>query len=111
MQIDLIGGQGNDTLNGGNGDDTLNAGARTMDTLNGGNGDDTLNAGQGNDKVTGGAGNDIYIFNLVMDNLRLWMPMVSISLNLVKVLLKMILLLPKKQMALFISALTTPQMW
>ncbi|VVM24160.1 hypothetical protein BSPWISOXPB_6512 [uncultured Gammaproteobacteria bacterium] len=33
------------------------------------------------------------------------------KLNLVKVLLKMILLLPKKQMALFISALTTPQMW
>ena len=68
---ELLGTNGNDTLNGGNGSDALN-GAGGNDTLNGGAGDDTLlgaagddtlKAGAGNDDLYGGDGNDIAVFD------------------------------------------------
>lgn len=48
-------------LNGGNGQDNL-TGSAGDDTLNGGNGKDTLNAGDGNDILTGGNGGDTFVF-------------------------------------------------
>jgi hypothetical protein len=47
-------------LNGGNGNNTLTGGAGN-DILNGGNGNDTLNGGAGDDTLNGGNGNDIVV--------------------------------------------------
>ncbi len=67
LQINIVGGEGNDTLTGGDGDDTLtgDAGNDTItggegdDIITGGAGDDTLNGDAGNDTITGGEGDDI----------------------------------------------------
>jgi len=48
-------------LNGGNGQDSL-TGSAGDDTINGGNGKDTINAGDGNDILTGGNGSDTFVF-------------------------------------------------
>jgi len=53
----LIGGDGNDKLFGGAGNDTLIGGAGN-DVLDGGDGHDYLEGGAGNDVMRGGAGND-----------------------------------------------------
>ncbi|MBP6012568.1 MAG: heme peroxidase [Alphaproteobacteria bacterium] len=62
----LIGSQGNDTINfaagvnvidGQGGNDTINSGAGN-DVVLGGSGNDTINAGAGADRITGGTGND-----------------------------------------------------
>ncbi len=62
----LIGSQGNDTINfaagvnvidGQGGNDTINSGAGN-DIVLGGSGNDTINAGAGADRITGGTGND-----------------------------------------------------
>ena len=45
------------TINGGNGNDTL-TGTAGDDTISGGNGNDVVNAGNGNDTINGGNGND-----------------------------------------------------
>ncbi len=58
----LNGGWGGDWLVGGSGNDILNGG-RDDDTLFGDDGDDILSGGSGNDNVHGGAGNDTYLFN------------------------------------------------
>jgi Ca2+-binding RTX toxin-like protein len=49
-------------LNGDGGDDVL-TGADSDETLNGGEGDDRLVAGRGNDAMNGGAGNDTLVWN------------------------------------------------
>ena len=49
-------------LNGDGGDDVL-TGADSNETLNGGEGDDRLVAGKGNDVMNGGAGNDSLVWN------------------------------------------------
>lgn len=66
----LIGGAGNDvlrsedherdTLRGGSGDDTLVAGRKA--DLYGGSGDDTLKVKDSNNRMTGGAGEDVFLF-------------------------------------------------
>ncbi len=73
--VQLLGGDGSDTLNGGSGNDTLDGGGGRddlrgnvgndlirggddNDTLNGGAGDDTIGGGAGNDRINGGTGND-----------------------------------------------------
>ena len=73
--VQLLGGDGNDTLSGGSGNDTIDGGAGQddlrgnagndlirggdgNDTINGGSGDDTIGGGAGNDRINGGAGND-----------------------------------------------------
>ncbi len=73
--VQLLGGDGNDSLFGGSGDDTADGGAGRddlrggagndllrggddNDTLSGGNGDDTLGGGAGHDRLNGGNGND-----------------------------------------------------
>ena len=73
--VQLIGGDGNDSLFGGSGNDTADGGAGgddlrggsgndllrggdDNDTLSGGNGDDTLGGGTGRDRLNGGNGND-----------------------------------------------------
>ena len=64
---ELSGGDGNDTLNGAGGNDTLYGlvgsdvlnGGFGDDTLHGGAGADTLNGGLGKDKLYGGNGNDV----------------------------------------------------
>jgi hypothetical protein len=75
-EIDVFGGNGNDTISldnlapalppahlfGGNGNDTLNGGAGN-DILDGGNGNDTVAGGKGNDMASLGAGNDTFIWN------------------------------------------------
>lgn len=58
----LLGGDGNDFLWGGFGNDQLEGGAGD-DTLLGEGGNDTLIGGAGNDTLYGGAGNDIYRFS------------------------------------------------
>jgi len=78
--IDVLGGNGNDMISldnvapptgqalppahlfGGNGNDTLTGGAGN-DTLFGGNGDDTVIGGKGNDTAFLGNGNDTFIWN------------------------------------------------
>ena len=72
--VQLVGGDGSDSLNGGSGNDTLDGGAGRdglrgnvgndlirggddNDTLNGGTGDDTIGGGTGNDRINGGTGN------------------------------------------------------
>ena len=72
--VQLLGGDGSDSLNGGSGNDTLDGGAGRdglrgnvgndlirggddNDTLNGGTGDDTIGGGTGNDRINGGTGN------------------------------------------------------
>ncbi|WP_349601045.1 cadherin-like domain-containing protein [Azospirillum argentinense] len=57
----LDGGDGNDTLSGGNGNDWL-CGGGGNDTLSGGSGNDTLTGGGGNDLLDGGAGDDTAVF-------------------------------------------------
>lgn len=55
---DLIdGARGNDTIQGGPGNDTI-VGGRDDDVLQGGDGDDRLNGNIGNDVLSGGLGND-----------------------------------------------------
>ena len=75
-EIDVSGGNGNDTISlgnagqalpsahlfGGNGKDTLIGGAGN-DTLDGGAGDDTVVGGKGTDTAFLGAGNDTFIWN------------------------------------------------
>lgn len=73
--VQLLGGDGNDTLFAGSGNDTADGGAGRddlrggagndllrggddNDTLSGGNGDDTLGGGAGNDRLNGDNGND-----------------------------------------------------
>ncbi|WP_179380831.1 Hint domain-containing protein [Jannaschia marina] len=66
--IDVVAGDGADTITGGTGDDTISggAGADTLsggagnDSLTGGAGDDTLNVGVG-DVATGGADDDLFL--------------------------------------------------
>lgn len=72
---DLIGGNGNDTLEGGVGYDTISGnggndslnGGGYADVLYGGIGDDTLNGGFDADVMYGGAGSDVYVVNNVLD--------------------------------------------
>ena len=61
IKVNIIGGEGNDTLSGANLDDTLLGGAGN-DHLYGNNGNDTLDGGEGNDYLDGGAGDDTYVF-------------------------------------------------
>jgi hypothetical protein len=76
-EIDVFGGNGNDTISldnvagqalptahllGGNGNDTLTGGGGA-DQLFGGSGNDTLIGGVGADQLFGGNGNDTYIWN------------------------------------------------
>ena len=58
IELDLDGGQGNDTLDGGDGADVLRGGGDN-DTLNGNNGNDVLLGEDGIDVCDGGAGTDI----------------------------------------------------
>lgn len=53
----MDGEAGNDVLNGGDGDDSL-SGGDGLDTIGGGSGNDTIAGGIGNDSLTGGTGND-----------------------------------------------------
>src|SRR5688572_1527294 len=62
----LNGGSGDDTLNGESGNDDLKGGADD-DTLNGGGGNDTLNGGTDNDTMAGGSGNDTYVVGQLDD--------------------------------------------
>lgn len=55
--VNMIGGDGNDTLLGGSGNDTFDGGAGD-DSVSGGLGDDWLIGSLGNDLFDGGAGND-----------------------------------------------------
>ena len=79
-EIDVFGGNGNDTISldniappagqalptahlyGGNGNDSITGGAGN-DILDGGNGNDTVVGGKGNDMAFLGAGNDTFIWN------------------------------------------------
>ncbi|WP_427452897.1 pre-peptidase C-terminal domain-containing protein [Litorimonas sp. WD9-15] len=61
IELQITGGEGDDTLNGGAGDDTLDGGSGD-DILDGGAGDDTLFGGVGNDTFIGGEGNDTAVF-------------------------------------------------
>lgn len=71
----IYGGDGNDTISGNWGDDYINGGAgddyiRLIiddNTAEGGDGNDTIygGVGRGNDYVSGGNGNDVYIVNAV----------------------------------------------
>jgi Ca2+-binding RTX toxin-like protein len=58
-EIEIFGGNGNDTLQGGGGNDTLDGGAGT-DSMLGVAGDDHFNAGDGEaDTIEGGSGSDV----------------------------------------------------
>jgi len=63
----LDGGDGNDTLAGGNGNDWLLGGGGN-DTLSGGSGNDTLVGGFGDDSLVGGSGADLFVFSNVGGN-------------------------------------------
>ncbi|BAY75538.1 FG-GAP repeat-containing protein [Nostoc linckia NIES-25] len=54
----IVGGNGNDSINGGAGNDTINGG-NGNDSISGGAGNDSIDGGTGNDTITGGTGNDI----------------------------------------------------
>jgi Ca2+-binding RTX toxin-like protein len=56
----IAGGAGDDTIKGGGGEDTLEGGAGD-DTLKGSSGDDTLRGGAGDDTLVGGRGADTFI--------------------------------------------------
>ncbi|KAA1052521.1 calcium-binding protein [Azospirillum argentinense] len=58
----LDGGDGDDTLSGGNGNDWL-CGGGGNDTLSGGSGNDTLVGGFGDDSLVGGSGADLFVFS------------------------------------------------
>ncbi|KAA1052536.1 FG-GAP-like repeat-containing protein [Azospirillum argentinense] len=58
----LDGGDGDDTLSGGNGNDWL-CGGSGNDTLSGGSGNDTLVGGFGDDSLIGGSGADLFVFS------------------------------------------------
>ena len=64
--FDVTGGASNDVLTGGTGNDRFfgNDGA---DQLTGGGGDDYLDGGAGVDTMTGGTGNDVYLVDMVGD--------------------------------------------
>jgi Ca2+-binding RTX toxin-like protein len=62
----LNGGSGDDTLNGESGNDDLKGGADD-DTLNGGGGNDTLNGGTDSDTMAGGSGSDTYVVGQLDD--------------------------------------------
>ena len=64
---DILTGGGNDTLYGGAGDDWLTGGGK--DTLYGGDGDDTLIAQGGGNRLTGGAGHDVFRLETSLDQL------------------------------------------
>ncbi|MEW8203416.1 MAG: calcium-binding protein [Candidatus Thiodiazotropha endolucinida] len=66
---DLDGGEGDDWLFGGDGDDNLDGG-EGADILNGGDGDDRLRGGNG-DVLTGGLGNDRYLYARGDGNIRI----------------------------------------
>jgi len=60
----ISGADGNDILDGQGGNDTLDGGAG-IDIVYGGDGDDVIKGGLGNDQtLSGGAGNDTYLYNL-----------------------------------------------
>ena len=59
MDMELVGGAGNDTVTGGEGDDVLQGGVGN-DALAGGLGNDTLDGGAGTDVMVGGLGDDVY---------------------------------------------------
>lgn len=52
----------NSIFNGMDGSDTIIIGKNTATTVNGGSGDDIIVSGKGNDFISGGAGNNTYIF-------------------------------------------------
>ena len=58
--IEIIGGEGDDTIDGGNGNDTLR----------GGNGDDTLSGGEGNDHFFGGDGSDTADYSFATNTIK-----------------------------------------
>lgn len=58
--FDIVGTDGNDTLDGTNITDRLSG----NDVISAGDGDDVLTGGVGNDTLSGGAGNDTYALNL-----------------------------------------------
>jgi Ca2+-binding RTX toxin-like protein len=62
----IVGGNGNDTLDGDDGGNKLFGGAGN-DTLNGDGGSDRLNGGPGADTMAGGTGNDVYRVDNVGD--------------------------------------------
>jgi Ca2+-binding RTX toxin-like protein len=78
--IDLVGGEGNDTLIGGQGDDNLNGGGG-RDVLVGGPGSDTLDGGTGADKLTGGGLINVTVTNLQEADGGLLTPVVLSTTN------------------------------
>jgi Ca2+-binding RTX toxin-like protein len=58
--IEIIGGEGDDTIDGGNGNDVLR----------GGNGDDTLSGGEGNDHFYGGDGSDTVDYSFATNTIK-----------------------------------------
>jgi Ca2+-binding RTX toxin-like protein len=68
MQLDLVGGFGNDKITGSAGNDFIN-GAQGNDRLDGGNGIDQLNGGAGDDVILGGLGDDLIDGNFGDDTL------------------------------------------
>ena len=63
MDITLVQGNHNETINGTNSNETI-YGNGGNDTINGGYGNDVLIGGTGNDTLNGGGDNDTYIYNL-----------------------------------------------
>ena len=63
MDITLVQGNHNETINGTNSNETF-YGNGGNDTINGGYGNDVLIGGTGNDTLNGGGDNDTYIYNL-----------------------------------------------
>ncbi|MFB2938906.1 cadherin-like domain-containing protein, partial [Aerosakkonemataceae cyanobacterium BLCC-F154] len=64
--LNLIGGDGDDTLTGKGGNDTID-GAKGRDAIFGGDGDDILIGGLGGDTLTGGDGNDQFVYRNFSD--------------------------------------------
>ncbi len=62
IEVNLIGGFGNQALTGGSSNDLLQ-GSGGNDTLNGGGGNDILIGGAGSDTLAGGTGQDLFIYS------------------------------------------------